>query len=215
MTQNSKLLALGLAGGYLLGRTRKAKIALAVASYVLGKRQGLSPQHLLTEGLKKLNETPEFARLNEQLRGELMSAGRSVVTAAANRSLDSLSDSLRDRTAALSSQDEEDDEDQDEGEGEGEEPEDRREGEEPEDEGEGEEPGNETGKAAGGKAPPRRAAPEKPPAKKAPVKRAPAKKAAPKESTAGKSASRKTAATKSTARGSAAKKAAPRSTGRR
>ncbi|THA24853.1 hypothetical protein E4198_09030 [Streptomyces sp. RKND-216] len=102
MTQNSKLLAASLVGGYLLGRTRKAKLALALASWVLGRRKGLNPQRLLTEGLKRLTGSPEFSQLNDQLRGELMAAGRSLVTAAANRRLDSLSDALRDRTDSLS-----------------------------------------------------------------------------------------------------------------
>lgn len=170
MTQNPKLLAAGLAGGYLLGRTRKAKVAMALASYVLGKRAGLSPQRLLTDGVKKLSETPEFARLNEQVREELMSAGRSVVTSAANRRLDSLSDTLRDRTDALSARDEEPQEDGEEAE----EPDDRAAAE---DEEEPEEPEE--------KQPARTASSEK--------SEAPPKKAAAKKTTARKPAAKKTA----------------------
>lgn len=102
MTQNAKLLAAGLAGGYLLGRTKKGKLALVLATYVLGKRKGLHPQQLLVDGLKKISGTPEFSQLEEQVRSELLAAGRSLATAAANRRLDSLSDALRDRTDALS-----------------------------------------------------------------------------------------------------------------
>lgn len=102
MTQNAKLLAAGLAGGYLLGRTKKGKLALVLATYVLGKRKGLHPQQLLVDGLKKISDTPEFSQLEEQVRSELLAAGRSLATAAANRRLDSLSDALRDRTDALS-----------------------------------------------------------------------------------------------------------------
>jgi hypothetical protein len=196
MTQNPKLLALGLAGGYLLGRTRKAKVALAVASYVVGKRAGISPQQLLTEGLRKLSDTPEFARLEKQVRDELMSAGRSMVTAAANRRLDSLSDVLRDRTEALSAP----------GEGAGQEQPGERdetaqtasEGGEPESsEPESAQPDEEP---AAGKEPSGKAAPEQGDAKKRP---------------AGQPAAEKTAAKKSTQRRSATKKTASRATGRR
>lgn len=201
MTQNPKMLALGLVGGYLLGRTRKAKFALTVASVVLGKRMGVNPQQLLTEGLKKLSSTPEFSRLEEQIRGELMSAGKSMVTAAANRRMDSLSDALRDRTESLSGLEE------DKGEPEGEEPE----GGEPEERAE-EEPQEEptTAKTPQKKAPSKKAPPEKAPAAKAEPQKAAAKK-----STAEKTASRQPAAKKTTARGTAANKAASRSTGRR
>lgn len=168
MTQNLKLLTLGLAGGYLLGRTKKGKLALAVGGYVLGKRTGLNPQQLLTEGLKKLGGTPEFSRLNEQLRGDLMAAGRSLVTAAANRRLDSLSDALHERTSALATP-----------QGEDEEP------EEPEEERQERRPSKKapTKKKAAGKR-----AEGKPVAKKAAPKTA-----APKKTTAKKSAAKKTA----------------------
>lgn len=175
MTQNSKLLAASLVGGYLLGRTRKAKLALALASWVLGRRNGFNPQRLLTEGLKRLTGSPEFSQLNDQLRGELMAAGRSMVTAAANRRLDSLSNALRDRTDSLSGL----------GGAAGgvagrEQAEDSEEGEEPE----------ETAEKR-----PARAAPAK---KAAPPKKAPAKKtgAAAKKATGKKSAAKKTAARK-------------------
>ncbi|MDT0382342.1 hypothetical protein RM572_26640 [Streptomyces sp. DSM 42041] len=179
MTQNSKLLAASLVGGYLLGRTKKAKLALALASWVLGRRNGLNPQRLLTEGLKRLTGSPEFSQLNDQLRGELMAAGRSMVTAAANRRLDSLSNALRDRTDSLSGL----------GGAAGgvagrEQAEDSEEGEEPEETAE--------------QRPAREAPAKKAPPKKTSAKKAPAKKtgAAAKKTTGKKTAAKKTGARK-------------------
>ncbi|EST32187.1 hypothetical protein N566_20210 [Streptomycetaceae bacterium MP113-05] len=191
MTQNSKLLALAIAGGYLLGRSKKGKLALAAASLVLGRRKGLNPQRLLTEGLRKLSGSPEFAQLNDQLRGELVTAGRSLVTAAANRRLDSLSSALHDRTDALSGiagSDAEGSED--------EEPEENEKPDEPDEPEEGEEPEAE-----------RR---ERRPARKQPTAKAPQKKAAAKKTPAGEPAARKAAAKKA-----AAKKTTSRTTTRR
>lgn len=204
MTQNPKLLAMGLAGGYLLGRTRKAKLALTVASVVLGRRMGVNPQRLLTEGVKKLSDSPEFSRLEEQIRDELMAAGRSMVTAAANRRMDSLSDALSDRTAALSGLDQTSGA-EDEGTGEEQASGEEEQGEEEQGEEEKEEP-------RARKSPPKKSPSQDTRRKKSAPQEAPAKKSSGAD---GKTASRQAATKKSTARGTAAKKAASRSTGRR
>lgn len=101
MNENRTAMAAAVAGGYLLGRTKKAKLAFAVGSYLVGKRVGLSPGQLLGQGLGGLQRAPQFQELTEQVRGELLTAGRAAVTAAANRRLTGLADTLRDRTEAL------------------------------------------------------------------------------------------------------------------
>lgn len=106
-----------VAGGYLLGRTKKAKLALALASLFAGRRLGLDPQELIGKGLRKVGEIPQFEELGDQVRDQLMTAARTAVTSTVNRRLDSFSDSLHERTRTLT------------GEAEPEEP------EEPEDEG--------------------------------------------------------------------------------
>ncbi|WP_395570640.1 hypothetical protein [Streptomyces sp. BK79] len=93
--------AAAVAGGYLLGRTRKAKLAFAVGSYLVGRRAGLSPGQVLSQGLGGLRQAPQVQELTDQVRGELLTAGRAAVTAAANRRLTGLADALRDRTDAL------------------------------------------------------------------------------------------------------------------
>ncbi|MGC0387174.1 hypothetical protein [Streptomyces sp. SAI-129] len=101
MNDSRTAMAAAVAGGYLLGRTKKAKLAFAVGSYLVGRRVGLSPGQVLGQGLGSLRQAPQFQELSDQVRDELLTAGRSAVTAAANRRLTGLADSLRDRTDAL------------------------------------------------------------------------------------------------------------------
>jgi hypothetical protein len=105
--------AAAVAGGYLLGRTRKAKLAFAVGSYLVGRGAGLSPGQVLSQGLGGLRQAPQVQELTDQVRGELLTAGRAAVTAAANRRLTGLADALRDRTDALTGAGRRDDEHED------------------------------------------------------------------------------------------------------
>ncbi|WP_329303290.1 histone H1-like repetitive region-containing protein [Streptomyces sp. NBC_00659] len=76
-------LAAAVAGGYLLGRMKKGRLAFAVATYLAGRRFGLDPQQLATEGLKRLSEVPAVAELQEQVRSELMNAAHQALAAPA------------------------------------------------------------------------------------------------------------------------------------
>ncbi|WP_223731834.1 hypothetical protein [Streptomyces purpurogeneiscleroticus] len=96
-------LAAALIGGYVLGRTKKGRLALTAATYLAGRRFGLRPRELAAEGMHRLGEIPQVAELQEQLRGEVLDAGRKAVTAAANRGMTSLADALSERTAQLGS----------------------------------------------------------------------------------------------------------------
>ncbi|MFI8851602.1 hypothetical protein ACIGW3_15615 [Streptomyces sp. NPDC053499] len=111
MTDSCKTAVLAaVAGGYLLGRTRKAKLALTLGSVVAGRRLGLDPQELLRQGFRKLAETPQFEELTDQIKHQLMAAARTAASSAANRRLESLADSLRDRTDRLGGEGGRDDE---------------------------------------------------------------------------------------------------------
>ncbi|MGW7360751.1 histone protein [Streptomyces sp. NPDC054802] len=199
-------LGAAVAGGYILGRTKKGRLAIAVATYLTGRQAGLDPQQLVTSGLQKLKNAPQFAELGDQVRGELMDAGRQALAASADRSLAGLADSLHERTRKLEGREEAEEEEPEEDEPEEDEPEeDEPEEEEPEEE----EPDEERGGAPAGK----RARPskdragdqapaKKAPAKKAPAKKAPAKKAPAKKAPAKKTAGRKGSGRKSTSSGS-------------
>lgn len=225
-------LAVAVAGGYILGRTKKGRLAFGIATYLAGRRVGLEPQQLLTEGVKRLRELPQFEELSEQLRGEALKAGRQAMGAVADRKLSALADSLQARTERIGKRKEEEPEE--------EEPEDEYEEEEEEEPEEEEEEGtsegepeteeeepekpeprrrraarkeagrDEGGRGRGGTRRPAKAAPHKAPARKTTGKKtAPAKKtAAAKKSSA---PAKKTAAAKKAsapAKRTAAKKTA-------
>ncbi|MEU9594271.1 hypothetical protein ACGF7W_29225 [Streptomyces sp. NPDC048219] len=189
MNDSKAALAAAMAGGYLLGRTKKAKLAFAVGSYLAGRRLGLSPGQMLSQQLGRLQLTPQFQELTDQVRGELLTAGRTAVTAAANRRLTGFADTLRDRTHALDGAGRRDD---------GAEPDDRYDeyDDDHDDHDDYDDAADEAGyfddeereedrepappRKAARKASPRKAAPGgKPPAKKAAAKKAAAKKAVP------------------------------------
>lgn len=102
MSESTKAaLAASIAAGYLLGRRRNAKLAMAVATYLVSKKLQAKPQDLLAAGAGKLGDSPQVGKLVEQLRGEVLSVGREALKAAADRRLGSFADSLADRTKSL------------------------------------------------------------------------------------------------------------------
>lgn len=102
MNESTKTaLTTAVAAGYVLGRTRKGKLALTVASVVVGRRLILSPQDLLIRGVRTLRDSPRFGQLSEQVRDQLLHSGRSALTTAADSKLDSLTDALQQRTRTL------------------------------------------------------------------------------------------------------------------
>lgn len=102
MNEKEKVaLAAAVVGGYVLGRTKKGRLALSIATYLAGRRFGLEPRQLAAEGMRRLGEIPQFADLQEQLRGEVLQAGRQAVAAAADRGMSTLAGAISDRTARL------------------------------------------------------------------------------------------------------------------
>ncbi|WP_051823081.1 hypothetical protein [Streptomyces sp. NRRL S-1448] len=230
MNERTKImLAAAMAGGYVLGRTKKGRLALTAASYLAGRQSGLDPRQLVSDSVRKLGDIPQVAELGDQLRGEVMDAGRKALTSAATRQLASLAETLQDRTRRLQLgpeeyEDEEEEEYEEEPREEDEEPEeeeeeeeeegeyDREDEEEPEEEEEDEEPPRRGGGARGERAPEKKTAGRQAPAKKA-AKKAPARKAAAKKAPAAKKTAK--AAKKAPAKKSAAKKTTSRGRGGR
>ena len=147
MSTASKI-AVGVASGYLLGRTKKLKLAITVGSMLAGQRISTSPQGLLKQGQELLDKNPELQKLQEQITGRLFDAAKSAALTTATSRLELLSSSLRGGGGGGDDADEAEDEPEDEYEDEEseeeseEEPEDEPEDEydEPEDEAEEEEP---------------------------------------------------------------------------
>ncbi|MET9481042.1 histone protein [Streptomyces sp. NPDC006638] len=236
MAENSKF-ALGAAivGGYVLGRTKKGRLALTAATYLTGKRMGVSPRQLISGGVSRLGEVPQVAELQEQVRTEGAQAARKALTSVASRGMGSLSGALGGHGPSFGGKggkdeeqegDEEEYEDEyEEGEPEDsdeEEPEEATDEETDEEEPDDEEPDEEEDDEEAAEEPqrrhPRSQRPERPaPKKRQPARRAPAKKSAPAKKTAAKKG---TPAGKSGRKndqpsGKAAKKTSPRADRRR
>ncbi|MFE5665875.1 hypothetical protein ACFQ7W_18305 [Streptomyces niveus] len=188
--------AAAMAAGYVLGRTKKGKLALGLAALVAGQQIPMNPRELVILTARKLAENPTVAPLVEQARGEVLGAGRSALSATANRRLEAVADALQQRTEALLEQPLEADEAEDE--------EEEEEEEEPEEQSEEYEEDEEEEEKR-----PRRRSAKRPAAKKAPAKKAPAKQAAAKKAPA------KKAAKKSPPKKAPAKKSANRDSRRR
>jgi hypothetical protein len=85
-------LACGVAIGYLLGRTRKMRLALMVAGAtgVAG-----TPRQLVERGLKQLASVPEVGKLATVARGQLVGAAKTAAMTAASSRIDALNERLQ------------------------------------------------------------------------------------------------------------------------
>ena len=92
--------ALGVVGGYFLGRTKKMKLALMLGSMAAGRSAG-GPGELLSQGSKLLQSNPEIAALTDQVRSRLLDAGKNAVLSVATRQVASLTDRVGKRVETL------------------------------------------------------------------------------------------------------------------
>ncbi|MFC8432936.1 DNA primase [Streptomyces sp. NPDC057253] len=215
-------MGLAVGAGYLLGRTKKLKLAFAVGTLVAGKRMHLSPKAIGDLVSQQLLKNPQFKDIGDTLREDLRGVGKAASGAMVERQIEALADRLHGRTAEVRDQlsgvtqevpglsedeDSEEDEERDEEEtgtrggrdaDSDQEPSDEDERDDADDDAEDDE--SDEAPAAARKTAKR--APAKKTAKKAPTKKAPAKKAS-----QGRSAGKKTAAKKTTAKKTAAKTA--------
>jgi hypothetical protein len=206
-------MGLAVGAGYVLGRTKKMKLAFAVGTLVAGRRMRLSPRALAELVSEQLRNNPQFKEIGDQLREDLRGVGSAASGAFLERRADALADRLHGRTEAVRDRiagvapdasgfaDEDEDADADEN---------YEEGEGADEPGVADEPG-EPDERVEGEGPAKRTA-KKAPAKKAPGKRAPAKKAAARKTAAKKTAAKKATAKKSAAR-APAKKSGPKGPG--
>jgi hypothetical protein len=221
-------MGLAIGAGYVLGRTKKLKLALAVGSVVAGKKLNLTPRAIADLVTQQLLKNPQFKEIGDTLRQDLRGVGKAASGAMVERQINAVADRLHGRTAQVrdqlsgvtpdlgyededeEAQDAEDDESraQDDSEAETDETDEAAEADDGEEDDEEPEPrrrrpenkGTAAVKKTAKKAPAKKTADNKPPAK-----RAPAKKTAAKKTTA-----KKTAAKKSTAAGGGARGARTR-----
>lgn len=97
--QSGGRVALGLSIGYLLGRSRKMKLALALAGLGAAGKLGGSPGGVVGKVSSALGSVPVVSQLTEQVRGELAEAVKAAAMTAASNRIDSLSGRIRDGAA--------------------------------------------------------------------------------------------------------------------
>ncbi|MFD8200645.1 DNA primase [Streptomyces sp. NPDC059701] len=197
-------LGLAVGAGYLLGRTKKLKMAIAVGTMVAGKKLNLTPKGIAELVSTQLQNNPQFKEIGDQLRTDLRGVGKAASGAMVERQIGALADRLHGRTAEVRGQlsgESRDSEDSQDAEYEDEEQRDddrrdddrRDEADEPDGSQESgrrrERPAkkaSETARGAAKKAPAKR--PAKKAAAKAPAKKTAAKRAQPAKKAAGKKA---------------------------
>jgi hypothetical protein len=77
MMNNSKI-GVALVGGYVLGRTKKAKLAIGLGMFLAGKKLNFDPKQLGS----MLTDSKLLGGLNEQIRKELVDTTKSAATSA-------------------------------------------------------------------------------------------------------------------------------------
>ena len=100
MSNEAKVVA-AVASGYLLGRTKKMKLAITIGSMLAGQRVATSPRGLLKQGQELVESNPELAKIQDQIRDKLFEAAKAAAVATLSSRLEMFSDSLRTRTDDL------------------------------------------------------------------------------------------------------------------
>lgn len=98
---NGGKVALAVGAGYMLGRTKKMRLALMLAAAGITGKFPTSPTALVGQGLKSLGANADITQLTEQLRGELLNAGRAAALSAATSQIESLNDRLQGVTSSV------------------------------------------------------------------------------------------------------------------
>jgi hypothetical protein len=92
---NGAKVAVAVGAGYLLGRTRKMRIAMMLAAAGITGKFPAMPAGLLAQGLKSLGASEQLHDLSDQLRGEVLTAAKAATLAAATHRVDALNDRLQ------------------------------------------------------------------------------------------------------------------------
>ncbi|MBO0829640.1 MAG: hypothetical protein J2P24_17860 [Streptosporangiales bacterium] len=99
--QNGKEIAAGVAFGYLLGRTKKMKLALMLGAAAMGSR--LDMKSLARKGTELIEASPGAKRLATEIAGRVGGTGKAAVGSMAAKGMDALSDTLERRTGQMRS----------------------------------------------------------------------------------------------------------------
>ena len=105
-------IGLGVASGYLLGRTKKLRLAITIGSMLAGQRIATSPQGLLKQGSQLIDQNPELQKLQAQITGRLFDAMKAAAIATATSRLESVNSRLLEGGSRDEAPPEESDEDE-------------------------------------------------------------------------------------------------------
>ncbi|MEU2549574.1 hypothetical protein ABZ618_29795 [Streptomyces roseolus] len=97
MNPKNTTVAAALVGGYLLGRTRKARLAMGVGLFLAGRKLDPDPRRIG----RLIAASPATGALGEHFHREVIEATKTAATEALARRTAHLADSLRKRTKAL------------------------------------------------------------------------------------------------------------------
>jgi hypothetical protein len=98
---NRLVVGLAVGAGYVLGRTKKAKLAFAVGTMVAGRRLRLSPGVLGEFVARQLQSNPQFKEVGDQLREDLRGVGKAATGALVNRRIERIADIAEGRSPGL------------------------------------------------------------------------------------------------------------------
>ncbi|WP_335979092.1 hypothetical protein [Streptomyces sp. CA2R106] len=98
MMTNAKI-GTALVGGYLLGRTKKARLAIGLGTFLVGRKFRLDPDALR----QTLMKSPVLGELGGQAREQVVQATATAAKDALAKRVTGLADSLHERTASLRS----------------------------------------------------------------------------------------------------------------
>ncbi|WP_203416624.1 hypothetical protein [Jiangella ureilytica] len=93
--------AAAAATGYVLGRRKKLKLAIAVGSMLAGKRLATDPRGMLRQANELIESRPELAEISDQVRTTLFTAARGAAVGVVSSRINAVSDSIRDRSDRL------------------------------------------------------------------------------------------------------------------
>ncbi|MBB5789290.1 hypothetical protein [Jiangella mangrovi] len=93
--------AAAAASGYILGRRKRLKLAIAVGSMLAGKRLATDPKGMLRQANELIESRPELAKLSDQVRTTLFMAARGAAVGVVSNRINAVSDSIRDRSDLL------------------------------------------------------------------------------------------------------------------
>src|SRR3954452_8557820 len=86
--------ALGVAGGYLLGRTKNLKLAFTLGSMLAGQRIATDRAGMLRQGSQLVDNNPPLSKIRDQIVGQLMQSAKAAAKATATSRLQSFTQSL-------------------------------------------------------------------------------------------------------------------------